>query len=122
MPLVPEYQTMLDALAAEPGPPITAMTPEEASAPSTLNVRVSGSRSVPRKARTRRRIGHTPSGRNAARGAPAATRRARPQTPIRVVAAPRRMARYAFGTAPRIWTLADALTRIFRVDGALGKL
>ena len=32
MPLVPEYQAMLEALAAEPGPPITAMTPEEARA------------------------------------------------------------------------------------------
>ena len=32
MSLVPEYQAMLEALAAEPGPPITAMTPEEARA------------------------------------------------------------------------------------------
>lgn len=32
MPLVPEYQAMLEALAAEPGPPIPEMTPEEARA------------------------------------------------------------------------------------------
>ena len=32
MPLVPEYQAMLEALAAEPGPPISAMTPDEARA------------------------------------------------------------------------------------------
>ena len=32
MPLVPEYQAMLEALAAEPGPPIVEMTPEEARA------------------------------------------------------------------------------------------
>ena len=32
MPLVPEYQAMLEALAAEPGPPIASMTPDEARA------------------------------------------------------------------------------------------
>ena len=32
MPLVPEYQAMLEALAAESGPPIPEMTPEEARA------------------------------------------------------------------------------------------
>ncbi len=32
MPLVPEYQAMLEALAAEPGPPIPEMSPEEARA------------------------------------------------------------------------------------------
>ena len=32
MPLVPEYQAMLEALAAEPGPPIPEMTTEEARA------------------------------------------------------------------------------------------
>ncbi len=32
MPLVPEYQAMLEALAAEPGPPIVEMTPDEARA------------------------------------------------------------------------------------------
>ncbi|MYD99311.1 MAG: hypothetical protein F4X98_18255 [Gammaproteobacteria bacterium] len=51
------------------------------SAPSTPNVRVSGRRSVPRKARSRSRTGVRRVGRNAARGAPATTRRARPQAP-----------------------------------------
>ena len=52
-----------------------------ASVPSTLKCRVSGRRRVSRKARSRSRTGVRRADRNAARGAPATTRRARPQAP-----------------------------------------
>ena len=69
------------------------------SAPTRLNWCVSGSRKFPGKARSRADVpGRTSSGRNAAGGLPAATRRARPQASARFVAASRSMARYTFET------------------------
>ncbi len=70
-----------------------------ASAPTRLNWCVSGSRKFPGKARSRADVpGRTSSGRNAAGGLPAATRRARPQASARFVAVFRSMARYTFKT------------------------
>ena len=66
--------------------------------------------------------GTTPSSRNAVRDAPAATRRARPQAPIRVVGASRRNPAMPSRRRLAGWTLADALTPRLGVDGALDAL
>ena len=73
--------------------------PRGASAPTRLNWCVSGSRKFAGQARSRADVpGRTSSGRNAAGGLPAATRRARPQASARFVAVFRSMARYTFKT------------------------
>ena len=87
---VADTQGLIDTVAPRRG---------VASAPTRLNWCVSGSRKFPGKARSRADVpGRTSSGRNAAGGLPAATRRARPQASARFVAVFRSMARYTFKT------------------------